>query len=228
MDQYTPKCPLSQLHHPPPFHPEQLHHAQQDCPDCLDHLVRQNEPLVHWVLHHFPGGVLSYDEALQAGRIGLWKALLRFDPCRDSAFSTYAVVAIRRCIQLEARRFRRFWQSPPPLSMTPPPDPLDEAYRSFLAPAVQRWVAHLAPRQAGVLRAYYGLDGAPPHFQRTIAQALGVTRQRVQQLLQEARLLLALPLYSWEVRLLLERTSRHDVRAAQQAWQRFCRQRRSP
>ena len=226
--QYTQLCALTQLHHPPPFHPDQLRHAQQGCPDCLDHLIRQNEPLVHWVLRCFPSGLLPYDEALQAGRLGLWKALLRFDPQRDIAFSTYAVVAIRRRIQLEARRFRRFWQPRPSLPTTPPPEPLDEAYRRLLAPAVQRWLAHLPPRRAYVLRAYYGLDGAPPQFQRTIAQALGVTRQRVQQLLQEARLLLALPLYSWEVRRLLERTSRQDVRAAQQAYYRHCRQRRSP
>ena len=228
MDQYTPKCPLSQLRHPPPGHPDQLHHAQQGCPDCLDYLLRQNEPLVHWVLRRFSPGDLPYDEALQAGRIGLWKALRGFDPCRDTAFSTYAVVAIRRRVQLEARRWRRFWQAPPPLPTTPPPDPLDEAHRSFLVPAVQRWIAQLAPRRAHVLRAYYGLDGTGPHFQHTIAQDLGVTRQRVQQLLQEARLRLALPVYSWEVRLLLARTSRQEVRAAQQAWYRFCRQRRSP
>lgn len=224
--QYTQPCALTQLRHPPPFHPDQLHHAQQGCPDCLDHLVRQNEPLVHWVLRHFSPGDLPYDEALQSGRIGLWQALRSFDPRRDTAFSTYAVVAIRRHVQREARRCRRFGPAPTPRP-TPPPDPLDELQRRLLVPVVRRWVAHLTPRRAAVLRAYYGLDGAPPQLQRTIAQALGVTRQRVQQLLQEARLLLALPLYSWEVRLLTERTARQDVRAAQQAWYRFCRQRRS-
>jgi RNA polymerase sporulation-specific sigma factor len=228
MDQYTLKCPLSQLCHPPPFHPDQLRHAQAGCPDCLDHLVRTNEPLVHWVLRRLPGAGLPYDEALQAGRLALWKALLRFDPQRGFAFSSYAVVAIRRHVQLEARRFRRFWQAPPPLPAPPLPDPLEEVYRDLLVQAVPRWVAHLTPRRAYVLRAYYGLDSDPPQFQHAIAATLGVSRQRVQQLLQEARLLLALPVYSWDIRRLLERTTRQDVRTALQAWYRFCRQRRSP
>lgn len=219
---------LTQLTHPPPFHPHQLRHAQQGCPHCLDHLVRQNEPLVHWVLHRFYTGIIPYDEGLQAGRIGLWKALLRFDLDRGTAFSTYAVVAIRRTIQLEDKRFRRFWRPRPYLPPPTPPDPLDEVQRTILVSAVPAWIDQLSPRLVYVLRAYYGLDGAPSRLQRTIARSLGLTRQRVQQLLQEARLLLALPIYSWEMRRLLDRTSAADVRAALHAYHRFCRKRRSP
>jgi len=51
--QYTSRCAFAQLDHPPPFHPDQLQHAQQGCGDCLDHLVRRNEPLVHWVLYRW-------------------------------------------------------------------------------------------------------------------------------------------------------------------------------
>jgi len=226
--QYTPTCSFAQLDHPPPFDPAQLQHVQAGCPDCLDHLVRQNEGLVHWVIRHHGSDPLSYEEALQAGRIGLWKALLRFDPDRGTAFSSYAVVAIRRHIQREAQCLRRFWRPLPNVPPTPLPDPLDEARRRILLPAVQRWVAQLSPRRAYVVWAYYGLDGAPPQIQRTIAQSLGVTRQRVQQLLAEARLLLALPIYSWEIRLLLECTSKQEVRTALKSYYRFCRKRRSP
>jgi len=67
--QYTPICTFTQLTHPPPFHPDQLQHAQSGCPDCLDHLVQENERLVHWVLHNFRSVSLPYDEALQAGRV---------------------------------------------------------------------------------------------------------------------------------------------------------------
>lgn len=225
--QYIPICALAQLSHPPPFHPDQLEHAQAGCSNCLDHLLDKNDGLVHWVIRHSRSDPLSYEEALQAGRIGLWKALLRFDPDRGFAFSTYAVVAIRRHIQLEVQRFRRFWRPLPHIPPTPRPDLLDEAQRSVLVQAVQRWVAQLSPRRVYVVWAYYGLAGARPQIQRTIAQSLGVTRQRVQQLLAEARLLLALPIYSWEIRLLLERTSKREVRAAWQTYDRFCRKRRS-
>jgi RNA polymerase sigma factor (sigma-70 family) len=204
-----------------------LAHAQTGCPDCLDHLVRQNEALIPWVLQRLAPGPLAYEEARQAGRIGLWKALLGFDPQRGLAFSTYAVVAIRRHIQLEVQRSRRFWRAPPYLLPTPQPDLWEEVHRGMLLAEVPRWVAQLSPRQAAVVGAYYGLNGTPPQVQRTIAQALGVSRQRVGQLLQQARLLLALPVYSWELRRLLGCTSKQEVQAALRAYYRFCRKRRA-
>lgn len=226
--QYTRRCALAQLDHPPPFHPRQLQHAQSGCSDCLNHLVRQNEALVHWVLQRSDRTGLSYEEALQAGRLGLWQALVHFKMERGFAFSTYAVVAIRRRIQLEGQRSRRFWRALPALQPTLPPDLWEQLQRSLLLAAVPRWVAQLPPRRAAVVRAYYGLGGAQAQLQRTIAQSLGVTTQRVQQLLAEARLLLALPVYSWELRCLLERTSRREVQAALRAWHHFRQKQRRP
>jgi len=225
--QFTPRCPIAQLDHPPPFHPDQLAHAQQGCADCLDHLVSQNEALISWVLQRLARGLLSYEEARQAGRIGLWKALLGFDPTRGFAFSTYAVVAIRRHIQLEVRRSQRFWRALPTLHPLLPAEPWEAMHRRMLVAAVPPWVAQLPPRRAAVVRAYYGLGGAPPQLLRTIAQALKVSTQRVHQLLAEARLLLALPSYSWEIRQQIGCTSRAQVHAALRAYQHFCRKRRS-
>jgi RNA polymerase sigma factor (sigma-70 family) len=221
--QYTTRCPLTQLSHPPPFHPDQLQHAQAGCPACLDHLVRQNEPLVHWVLYRWGSHALSYDEALQAGRIGLWQALRHFDPARGTAFSSYAVVAIGRHIQCESQRHRRFWRPLPYLSPPPPPDPLEQAHRCLLIQAVPSWVAQLPPRLGHIVRRYYGLDGSPPQILSTIAQTLGITLQRVHQLLQKAHHLLALPIHSWPIRLLLGRTSTQDLRATLRAWYAFRR-----
>ena len=72
--------------------------AQSGCRDCLNGLMRRHERLVHTVLRRQSSGPLSYAELLQAGRIGLWRAVLRFDPGRGVAFSTYAGVAIERRI----------------------------------------------------------------------------------------------------------------------------------
>ena len=224
--QYTRTCSLTQLRHPPPFHPDQLRHAQQGCPDCLDHLMAQNDALVHWVIRRFPTGPISYDEALQSGRIGLWQALRRFNPARGTAFSSYAAPAILRHIRREAGRLRRFWRPRPALPWAEPPDPVEQAERNGLRLAIHRWVGQLPQRQVVILRARYGLDGAPPQDQKSIATPLGVTRQRVQQLLQEAHLRLALPLYSWEVRCWLQRTAAPELRAARRAWYRFCARRR--
>jgi hypothetical protein len=48
-----------------------------------------HEKLVHAVVRKQVLGDLPFAEALQAGRIGLWHAILGFDPQRGTAFSTY-------------------------------------------------------------------------------------------------------------------------------------------
>jgi len=223
MHQYTTRCPLTQLSHPPPFHPTQLQHAQQGCPCCLNQLMQKNDGLVHWVIRRYGSDPLSYDEALQAGRIGLWQALRHFDLARGTAFSTYAVVVIGRHIQREGQCYRRFWRTLPQVFPAPLPHLLEEAHRSLLIGAVPSWVAQLPPRLGHIVRRYYGLDGSPPQILSTIAQTLGITCQRAYQLLQKAHHLLALPIHSWPIRLLLGRTSTQELRATLRAWYTFRR-----
>jgi RNA polymerase sigma factor (sigma-70 family) len=188
--------------------------------------MAQNDALVHWVIRRYGSAPLDYDEALQSGRIGLWQALLHFNPARGTAFSSYAVPAILRHIRREAQSAQRFGRPWPECPWVAPPDPVAEAERNELRQAVQRWVGQLPHRQLLALRARYGLDGAVPQDQKSIAAPLGVTRQRVTQLLQEAHLRLALPIYSWEVRRWLQRTAAPELRAARQAWYHFRARRR--
>ena len=70
--------------------------------DSVDRALRDHEGLIHAVIRREGSGSLSYEEALQAGRMGLWRALLGYDPERGTAFSTYAWVAIRRHIRRAA------------------------------------------------------------------------------------------------------------------------------
>ncbi len=216
--QYTPKDPVLQPCHPAPDFATQLQHAQAGCPVCLDHLMAQHDGLVPWTIRRYGRDILPYDEAQQAGRIGLWQALLHFDPARGVTFASYAVVAIGRTIYREGRRYRRFWRPLPFLFPEPLPDPLEEATRHLVQQAVPRWVQTLPPRLRFVVRAYYGLDGYRPQVLPALAPLLGRSKQRAHQLLQEALHWLALPQPSWEVRLLLERTTAPELRAALRAW----------
>ncbi len=54
--------------------------AQAGCRDCLNELMEQHDGLVHAVVRKQILGDLPYDEAIQAGRIGLWRAV----PSADS------------------------------------------------------------------------------------------------------------------------------------------------
>ena len=70
--------------------------AQAGDAESLAHLMRAHEGLVHHVVRQQWRGRLGYEEAVHAGRIGLWRAILGFDPECGNAFSTYASVAITR------------------------------------------------------------------------------------------------------------------------------------
>ncbi len=72
--------------------------AQAGDPASLDALMRLHDGLVHYLLRQQWIGPLLYAEALQEGRLGLWQAILHFDPTRGTTFSTYAAVAIARRI----------------------------------------------------------------------------------------------------------------------------------
>ena len=60
------------------------------CASRLYHLMRQHEGLVQAVVRRPVLGDLTFDEVLQAGRIGLRHAILGYDARRGWAFFTYA------------------------------------------------------------------------------------------------------------------------------------------
>ena len=64
------------------------------CQESLNQLMTKHEPLVLYAVKRQNLGDLPYEEAVQAGRIGLWQAILGFDVGRGYRFSTYAYAAI--------------------------------------------------------------------------------------------------------------------------------------
>ena len=70
--------------------------AQAGCETCVEALLKRHERLIHGVLRRQWRGDVACADLLQEGRIGLWQAVLHFDPQRGGAFSTYAWTAIAR------------------------------------------------------------------------------------------------------------------------------------
>ena len=77
--------------------------AQAGCRDSLAQLMVAHEGLVHAVVRKQVLGDLPFAEALQAGRIGLWHAILGFDPQQGTAFSTYAWAFIMHRVWREVK-----------------------------------------------------------------------------------------------------------------------------
>ncbi len=65
-------------------------------------------------------------------------------------------------------------------------DPEEQAMDKFLSEEIERALRTLAPRDAKVLRLYFGLDGDREHTLEEIGGMLGVTRERVRQLRDRA------------------------------------------
>ena len=70
--------------------------AQAGCEACLEALLERHKGLVHVILRRQWGADLTYADMLQEGTIGLWRAILGYDPYRGVAFSSYAGKAIER------------------------------------------------------------------------------------------------------------------------------------
>jgi RNA polymerase primary sigma factor len=65
-------------------------------------------------------------------------------------------------------------------------DPEEQAMERFLTEQIDMALRSLAPRDAKVLKLYFGLDGGREHTLEEIGGMLGVTRERVRQLRDRA------------------------------------------
>jgi RNA polymerase sigma factor (sigma-70 family) len=201
--------------------------AQAGCRDCLNGLMQRHERLVHTVLRRQSSGPLSYTESLQAGRIGLWRAVLRFDPSRGVAFSTYAGVAIKRRIWRAVKQAQRpqGW-----LASESPPDPRalaeEKLWWGEVKAALAAAIGRLPGRQREVMLARCGWDGEPPRNFTQIGQEWGVSHQAAEYWYHKALVSLRLPAVSGSLRQLWGQGSREDYARSQALSRAWLRQRR--
>jgi RNA polymerase sigma factor (sigma-70 family) len=200
---------------------------------ALEALMARHDGLVHAVLRRQWGGPLSYDERLQVGRIGLWHALVGYDPKHGTAFSTYAWPAIEREIWRAVRQMSALTATPTHPLPLPPPDPLadfpsdlDEALlEAEVDQTLHTLVQHLPIRLRQVVVAYYGLADEPPRSLRQLGKTLGLSHEAVRLRLWAALVWLRHPGHSLALRQMLGRNSVADYQLADTAAQRWLRRR---
>lgn len=183
--------------------------------DYVEQMLCRHDGLVHAVIRRQGSGALSYQEALQAGRIGLWRAIVRYDPRRGTAFSTYAWVAIGRHIRRTAARARGeagYGLIPAPRLQGPDLDRHVE--RSLVHEALCTLLSRLPDRLRQVILARYGLDGQPCRALRQVAAQWSLSHERIRQLEQEALAWLRHPAHSLLLRQRLGQNTVADYRQA--------------
>jgi len=204
--------------------------AQAGCPACLEALLREHSGLVYWMVMHQAGRKTAYADLLQAGRIGLWRAILHYEEGRGSAFSSYACVVIRHQVWqlLKQEQKAEGW-----LEAQGGEDSLERVIRVWQQEQIHQALGEelqgLPERLRQVLELHYGLSGAEPQNLAQIGRDWGLTRERIRQLHEQALDLLRLPALSIRLRSLCERGARSHYRESlrqQQRRQRALRRRR--
>lgn len=189
--------------------------AQAGDGPSLERLMAQHEGLVHRILRRQWRGALSYTEALQEGRIGLWRAILGFEGERGVAFSTYAGVAIAHKIwqavklrQAREEKLEQVWDWEEEASGSP--GVLSCLLVREVQEALQVQVQGLPARQRRIVAAYYGLEGQGPQTLAEMGRQLGCSRQAVSYHHHRALERLRHPAFSARLRELLGRNRRQD------------------
>ena len=185
-------------------------------PVSVEEAMRRHDRLVHAFIQRQGGGAIPYEEALQAGRIGLWRAILGYDPSRGTAFSTYAWVAIGRTIHQavdQSERGRACWSKALPLAWYTPD--LDEWLDQLLTyEELYASLAQLPDRLKTIIVFRYGLAGHPLCTLAQLGADLGITYERVRQLQQDALAWLRQPARSSHLRQLVDKNTATDYRQA--------------
>jgi RNA polymerase sigma factor (sigma-70 family) len=190
-----------------------------------------HEKLVHAVVRKQVLGDLPFAEALQAGRIGLWHAILGFNPQRGTVFSTYAWTCIMHRVWREVKLAERAQgQAAKHLPLTEAAfcagegrDPARDWEALAVYSALWGLIARLPQRLRIVVVARYELTGRPQVFYAQIGAALGVSGERARQLHTEALIWLRQPAHSQQVRSLLGRHTLADYEVVEVETQRWLR-----
>ena len=148
----------------------------------MEALLEEHKRLIYVVVQRQYPGKCDYADLIQEGWIGVWQAILHFDPGRGSTFSTYAGRAIRNQIWLAVERAwkKEGWQEA-------------VCARESLSGIVSGWqheqvhqalveeLACLPKRLRQVIVLTYGLDGQAPMLLAEVGQQLGLSRERIRQ-----------------------------------------------
>jgi RNA polymerase sigma factor (sigma-70 family) len=178
---------------------------------------------VHAVLRRQACGDAAYGDLLQEGRLGLWQAVLHFDPRRGVAFSTYAWVAIERQMWRAVARSRDRPVSWERAALVEPEVAAEAAWQQArVHVALPDALRRLPERLRRVLVVAYGLHGQAPRSLAAIGREYGVSRERVRQWRNEALVVLRLPAVSGRLRQVCgqdDRAAYQQANRLNRAWQ---------
>lgn len=175
-----------------------------------EELILSNQPLVFFIAkkYHTPG--LPLMDLVQEGNIGLMRATEDFDPSKGR-FGTYAFWWVKAYI---LKAIKKNWLVHVPSwrqeatqddkegtavcqtvefeesTMVPleeDDDPFEAASKNETKQVIQRMLGELAPRERRIICLRFGIgNGGKDHTIEEIGRSVGLTRERVRQILNKA------------------------------------------
>lgn len=138
-----------------------------------------------------------HEDIVQAGRLGILRAIATFDLSRNLQFSTHCLWQIRSRISDEVDRFNRFAKrnratDPVLMETATAPEPIDTESAERVARSVEHrdrvggLMRLLNSQQRDVVRMAYGIESEQMTY-REIATRLGIEKAQVHATLQVAR-----------------------------------------
>src|SRR5207302_994013 len=124
-------------------------------------MIRANLRLVVSIAQRYTGRGLSLSDLIEEGNLGLMNAVSRFDPTRNTRFSTYATFWIKQSIRQGLIKTGATIRIP-----------------NYMVQLLNE----MDPKHATVLKMRFGLDDEHPRTLREIGSRLGLSSERVRQI----------------------------------------------
>jgi RNA polymerase primary sigma factor len=173
---------------------DEIERVEADALAVKNRIVERNLRLVFAIAKTRARMRCDVSECISAGNLALVRAVDGFDFARGNRFSTYATCAIRNVLARHERRSVHLRAQPFALvekSLAAPDNGVDEHGREEAEKErrllVWRWLAQLEPRERRILVGRFGIGGSPEQTLTQIARELGISKERVRQIVVRAR-----------------------------------------
>ncbi|QDT63927.1 sigma-70 family RNA polymerase sigma factor [Calycomorphotria hydatis] len=168
----------------------------RDANDVRNQIVRANLRLVVSIAKGLTDSSNRLDELISEGHPPLIRSAELFDFTRGLRFSTYATWAVRNCLHRyvpKSHRRRQRFALGMEAALETAPDQYDgknrrERLLKRIDGDIESLLTSLTDREQYIVRSRYGLGDKPPQRYREIAEKIGLSTERVRQILNRTLL----------------------------------------
>ncbi|MBS3741957.1 MAG: sigma-70 family RNA polymerase sigma factor [Candidatus Cloacimonetes bacterium] len=149
-----------------------------------EEIIKKYLPLVKKIASKYSYNDVPYDDLIQEGTIGLWKAWQRYDESREAKFSTYAVYWIKKMISEAVEKDNKASLDAVSYDDTRSTNP--ENHKGVKPEQTIEFPDSFPQQEKNILTLLYGLGGKESYDLGEIGEKLNLRRERVRQIKEKA------------------------------------------